>query len=598
MKISKSNRILCALAVLALLIISGACKKSEDTGQSGTEKYPEPRWPSYLKMPSDIEGLMPFVRNIVRNKSGFQGGGLGVANSGDTVAFIVNANAEDMIVQAVTKAMEERGVKVNIVHDYELVGVPKDQAAQFQKIRHSFTAEDGYMEAAGWIESVFPDPDKAKEWLKQQRPDLYNTLFPASRNLSPELKEVQEKMRGDHIGPAIVTYLNQHPEVRGVFWGKGGGTTLRRLMHPLENKFLGLFIYDNRWDVLSEIGTYPGDLWQLIEEKEMEPLAYVDRIEAKDPEGTNVWSDLTPQMAQDWAKGAYQRGHLYMFPNQATGRFGYSVVDYPAFQNEWLPREPLAMLNGTVAGVNGHTGFHPHWAVTFKNGYITDVQGGGVYGDVLRTFLKYPNINDKVYPFHNADHPGYWYLYEIAFGTHPKAFRNPLAAEDGTMTPERLRSGVIHWGLGITVHHDPGSPTRSQKLIDFTNQWDLPTDHGFHTHTYFTTYRVHLRNTDKWVTMLDKGHMTALDDAEVRALASRYGDATRLLQEDWVPEIPGINAPGNYSDYAANPWKTVKSIMDQAVNGSYAHYFPSTPDTPPKIDYSKQKESKPAEGVE
>ena len=143
--------------------------------------------------------------------------------------------------------------------------------------------------------------------------------------------------------------------------------------------------------------------------------------------------------------------------------------------------------------------------------------------------MQLPGINDLVYPFHNPEHKGYWYLYEIAFGTHPKAFRNPQGLEDGTVIPERLRAGVIHWGLGITLHHDPGVPTQSQKLLDFTKQYNMPRDHGFHTHTYFTTYKVHLRNADQWVTLLDKGRMTSLDNPEVRALASRYGNPDDLL---------------------------------------------------------------------
>ena len=171
--------------------------------------------------------------------------------------------------------------------------------------------------------------------------------------------------------------------------------------------------------------------------------------------------------------------------------------------------------------------------------------------------MQIPGINDLVYPFHKPEHKGYWYLYEIAFGTHPKAFRNPQGLDDGTVIPERLRSGVIHWGLGITLHHDPGVQAQSQKLLDFTKQYNMPRDHGFHTHTYFTTYKVHLRDADRWITLLDKGRMTSLDNPEVRALASRYGDPNELLTEDWRPEIPGINAPGDYEGLP-NPWKTVK----------------------------------------
>ena len=106
----------------------------------------------------------------------------------------------------------------------------------------------------------------------------------------------------------------------------------------------------------------------------------------------------------------------------------------------------------------------------------------------------------------------------------------------------------------------------------------MPKDHGWHTHTYFTTYRVRLRNANKWVNLLEKGHMTSLDNPEVRALASRYGDPDYLLTEDWIPEVPGINVPGDYlKDYAPNPGKYSLQVLDKANKGTYKHYFPAKP---------------------
>ena len=568
---------------MAAAIASGACGgRQEAAGTTpGAEPYPEPRFPSYLKPVSSVDEVLPHVRPLVRNKTGFQGAGLGIANKGDIVTFVTTIQADPMIVEAITRAMEERGVKVNIVPDYEMVGVSKDEANALRKATHSYTAEEGYMEAATWVNANFPDPDAVKKWLKDRRPDLYDTLFPPASQLSPQLKDVQQRLQLASMGKGIQAYLQKHPEVRGVFWGKGGGTFLRRSLYPLQDKFLGLFIYDNRWDVMSELGTYPGDVWQLAEDQLMEPLVHVDKLTAKDPEGTDVWADISEEQAAHWARGVYQRGHLYMFPNQATGRFGYSVVNYPAFQNEWLPREPLALIHGTIAGTTNHTGFFPRWEVHFNdNGYIQEVKGGGTTGEALREFMQLPGINDLVYPFYKPEHKGYWYLYEIAFGTHPKAFRNPEGLDEGTVIPERLRAGVIHWGLGVTLHHDPDKATQSQKLLDFTTKYNMPRDHGFHTHTYFTTYKVHLRDANRWITLLDKGRMTSLDNPEVRALASRYGNPAELLSEDWRPEIPGINAPGDYmKDYAPDPWKTVKRVIGQAIDGTYAHFFPLKPGT-------------------
>jgi hypothetical protein len=249
-------------------------------------------------------------------------------------------------------------------------------------------------------------------------------------------------------------------------------------------------------------------------------------------------------------------------------------VSYPAFQAKWLPREPIARIEGVLAGTQGHGGFFPRWEIYFKDGFISDVKGGGAQGAALKEFLQYPGLNDVVFPYHNQK--GFWYLYEIAFGSHPKSFRHPgVMAETGNTSPERVRSGVIHWGLGIRLWHDPDAPTESKKWREFTEEHNFPFDHGWHTQTYFTTYKVRLRNANKWVNILDKGHMTSLDNPEVRALASRYGDPNYLLTEDWVPEVPGINAPGDYmKDYAPAPGDYAFKVMEKANAGTYEHYFP------------------------
>ena len=76
-----------------------------------------------------------------------------------------------------------------------------------------------------------------------------------------------------------------------------------------------------------------------------------------------------------------------------------------------------------------------------------------------------------------------------------------------------------------------------------------------------------------WTKIVDKGHMTALDDLEVRALASRYGDPDEILREDWIPDIPGINVPGNYmEDYGKNPLPHVQWLAEGLENGTYAFF--------------------------
>src|SRR5262249_32238628 len=240
----------CTLAFAVLMLAAAACGTRPTPAGTAAVTFPGPRFPSYLRPPATIDEVLPHVRPLARNKIGFQGNGLGIAKAGDTVAFILPATAEDLIVQAVKRAMEERGVKVNLVPEYEVAGVSRADAAAFEKARRTFTSEQGYMEAAWWVEANFHDPDGVKAWLKGRRPDLYEKLFPKNRELSPQLEEVRKKFLWENQGEGIQRYLTQHPDVRGVFWGKGGGTFLRRNLHPMEDKFLGLFMIDNRWDVM------------------------------------------------------------------------------------------------------------------------------------------------------------------------------------------------------------------------------------------------------------------------------------------------------------------------------------------------------------
>jgi len=578
-----------------MLAAGTACSKATDPEREGgqpkagttpaatTEKYPEPRWPSYFKRSNNVEDLMPAARSLVRNTSGFQGKGMGILQEGEEVLIVPTASADPMVLEAIQRALVERKVKPHIKFSYEFTGESKDlvEKRQAANQRNRDNTKAGIYQASSWINGQFPDPEVPKKWLKERRPDLYAELFPndtgakAKADEDPETGLPRANPRDREIvGQGIQKFLKENPKCRGVFWGGGGTTGLRRALYPMQDQYLGTFITDNVYTLQSQMTTYPGDVWQLAEEQILEPLVYADRVEITDPEGTNLWADITPDMAERWSQGAYQRGHLYMFPNQATGRFGYSFVNYPGFQQKWLPREPIALINGVLAGTQGHGGFFPRWEITFKDGFIADVKGGGAQGAALKEFLQYPGLNDRVFPYHTK--PGFWYLYEIAFGSHPKAFRHPIPLEEsGNTSPERARSGVIHWGLGIRLWHDPDAPTESKKWAEFSKQNNTPFDHGWHTHTYFTTYKVRLRNADKWVALLDKGRMTSLDHPEVRALASRYGNPDDVLAEDWIPEVPGINAPGDYlKDYAPNPGQYSIKVLEKANNGTYEHYFP------------------------
>ncbi len=563
---------------MGLARVEGQQKPSGPTGD-----YPKPRFPTVVA-PKTVAELMPYARAVARNKSNILGLGMGVLNPGETVMLVDTALSDDMCVEAVKRALEERKVNVVLLHEWELVGVPRADAIALRKASVNGTTADGHLEAASWVGGFGANAGTA--WLKKQRPDLYKQVFlMKATELPPNLVDARTKILGigpndDRLGQstfpiveAIKAHLAKHPEIRGVFWGKSG--PLWMWFHPQENKWLGTFMADDRYGLVNETASYPADVWMLSEELTMEPLGYTDKVHVTDPEGTDVSWDLSVVQAQKWAKGVYLRGHLFMFPNEAYGQYAQSAVDYPALQKEWIDPKPIVLLNGVIGSTASHQGFVPHMTEVWKNGDLVEVKGGGLYGEVLREFLKFPKINETTFPYY--DRPGYFHHFETAVGTNPKVVRDTSDVY-GRILPERMRDGVIHWAFGAHVWNDPEKPGRANNLYAFARKNGLPGEHGYHLHTYFNTYQVHLRNTNKWVTLVNKGRLSALENAEVRALASRYGNADEVLATLWVPEMPGINVPGKYEEFAANPYKYSRQVIDKVLSGKYEFFYkPATP---------------------
>src|SRR5437660_6658955 len=103
-----------SLMALALLLTL-ACPSDAVTAES--PKYPAPRFPSYVRPPKSIEDVMPFARAAVRQTGGRTP--LGLVEKGQTVAIFTEPAAEEMVLQAIKRAYEERGVKVQIVPEHE-----------------------------------------------------------------------------------------------------------------------------------------------------------------------------------------------------------------------------------------------------------------------------------------------------------------------------------------------------------------------------------------------------------------------------------------------------------------------------------------------
>ncbi len=534
-------------------------------------KYPAPRFPAYLKPPKSIDDIMPYARAAVRQTGGRTP--LGMVEKGTLVGLVTEATADDMVLQAIVRAYKERGVEARIIPEYELAGVSREEVIKAVRANKWYTSELGYMEIKPWITQRFADPEAPKKWLRERRPDIYKAMFARDEEISPASLEIFKKLAQRNMGQLLAKYLEEHPEVKGVFWRRGGRPNTRKAMGRQGEKLIGNFIFDNHWELMNKAATFPGDVWKLAEERVIEPFAWVEQVNVTDPEGTNFTFSVNEKEASAWAEGAYQQGHLYLYPTQATRGFPYSKVDYPAWSKHWLA-PILIKVNGVFAGTNNHYGTYPRIEVTVKDGVVSEVKGGGIYGDLWREFLKYPNINEAQYPF--MPEKGYWWLHEAGLGTNPKFFKRPDENKEGNNISERNNAGVIHWGFGLNMLHGPKEAVLPKEWIDFTKTANLPDDHGWHIHNLLPTYRVKVRGTkNTWLTLIDKGELTAFKSPEIRALASRYGDPNEVLSDDWAPYLPGINAPGRYEDYAKDPWKTVSMVIKKIEDGNYEYFYPA-----------------------
>ncbi|PYR80262.1 MAG: hypothetical protein DMF86_01335, partial [Acidobacteria bacterium] len=207
---------------------------------------------------------------LVRNQSGLQGKGMGILQPGEKVLIVAADEADQMVIEAIKRALEERKITPYFKYTYEMRGVTKEQAAadRQRRLGGQDIKEAGIYQATAWITGQFPNPSQPAAWLKQKDPQTFAALFPG-RSAETVLTRTGQKPKGEGadtdtgqtssgagdyrarfaVGDAIKDFLTKHPDVRGVFWGKGGSTGLRRQLYPLQDKFLGTFIQDNVYDL-------------------------------------------------------------------------------------------------------------------------------------------------------------------------------------------------------------------------------------------------------------------------------------------------------------------------------------------------------------
>lgn len=282
----------------------------------------------------------------------------------------------------------------------------------------------------------------------------------------------------------------------------------------------------------SETTTFPSELNELINRVTWDMIWNKGRggkVRLTDPEGT----DLTFTLFEEY----YDRPNSYGFAKEP--RMGH------LFTHPVPPILDKADDNGVLCGTTSHVGRpFPHIKVDFKDGVAVKVEGGGKYGDAWRELLE--QTKDVQYP--EFPRPGMFWIWEVALGSHPKAFRPTNFIMRGSWASfwERYRSGMIHVGVGSSL----------PEIYGDTDAWAQKNNHPYghiHVHLLFPTYEITTTSGEK-IKVVDKGHLTALDHPEVKAMASTYRNSENLLKEDWIPGIPGINQQGDYmEDYGKDP---------------------------------------------
>ena len=557
------------VCLMSLVLVS--CTGLDETAKKGEAGYPEARFPSYLQKPQSIEEIMPYARDAVKQTGGRTP--LGQIEPGKTVALFAGERAlvapNPLVLKAIIEAYKELEVKAIVV-------LPEISDISI-RLGTGYTSEDSYMEIARWIGYHFLNKEEPRSWLRQKVPEVYAQMYPEEPrqgtliDLDPKLvKDLKADPNFRFWSGTPKEYLDKHGEgIDAVYARYAAREGTRKDLGRHANKFYGNFIFDDYNELMSKVPSYPGDLWRLVEERVIEPLAWADQAHITDAEGTDVIFDVTEQEAKDWAESTYYPGHLFLFPHQGTTRL--PAIFYPTL-TRWIAAF-IPKANGVVAGTRSHTGVFPRIEIDLVDGRIVEVRGGGRYGELWRALLDWPKLKEVQYPYYEDIGKGYFWAYETALGTNPKFFGRFDQAMQGRWMTEREAAGVIHWGFGVEVRSD--RPGEEGRFLKFRKKTNAPRGHGFHIHNMFVTFKVRIRGTDRWLTLVDKGRITALDDPEVRLLASRYGDPDEILRQEWIPNIPGISSPGDYEkDYANYPWTHIEKVMAQIEDGTYPYLYP------------------------
>jgi len=302
------------------------------------------------------------------------------------------------------------------------------------------------------------------------------------------------------------------------------------------------------WDTtdkfINSMAAFPYELQEMVDVKMWNTIKAARKIHVTDPEGTDITWNWDPKF----------EGMLHEnWPGYEILKQGH-ISPMPLFMS---PAE--ANANGKIAGNINHAGTFPHLALTISKNEIVKVEGGGEFGKRWQEVLD----DCKAQKIHYPGFPdvGCGWFEEAAIGTDPWRTRDLAADIRNRFVWERGRSGVIHWGLGVSQNFEYHPAVQEWYRKNTTN---VKRGGGHnHIHTYVTTMDITDAN-GKVTRVIDKGRLTFLDDPDVKRIAAKYGNPDELLRERWIPQYPGINMPGDYmKDYAADPYSFIHPYQEK-----------------------------------
>jgi hypothetical protein len=469
------------------------------------EAYPAPRHPQF-KAKYMLPDLLPIARELVRwpYSSAPLKAGYNI-QKGQRALIVVQRDFDPLVLEAIATAIRERRALADIVLTDFVALSGGDGSLEAQSVLNPDTATQGMEGRSGFASG-------SRGFTMQNAINLvqnggYDIMIEGAGGTHPVLKVAWQRIFWDKLDKFVVT------------------------------------------------AGYPYQILDAIDDITWRTVLRARKFYAKDPEGTDLTWTVKPsywdEARETYRKGTRDKNFNIVRPGLISIiPMGIGPESYKAFDHE-----------GVIAGTMNHAGSFPRIRVFVSKGSVVEIEGGGEFGQLWREALdKWKNVQ-----WPDAAGPGINQVWEASVGTNPKGFRSKDAL-DRPMSNiwERLRSGIIHWGIGARSDfiYNVQMP---EAFKEFQEKHRAPHGH-VHIHTYFTTVEIETLD-GKRITVIDKGHLTALDDPRVREIAAQYGNPDELLREIWIPKIPGINVPGEYwKDYAANPAVWVqKEISEHAI---------------------------------